>query len=87
MTDEEQKFMELRDAARAQWLSLDRILGMMIGVSIPEEVEEAGLVCPSCGAGEDKLEDTSELKNPKRLTCLECGRSCRMTEEKDNGSS
>ena len=85
MTDKEQKFMELRDAARAQCLSLDRILEMMIGISVPEEVAAAEIVCPSCGAAEDKLEDTSNLEDPKRLTCLECGKSCRMTEEKENG--
>lgn len=62
----------LREAARAQWMSLDRLLGVIIGA---EEESEAIFQCPHCGAPEEKMENTSDMSVANRWTCLECGTS------------
>lgn len=76
-----EELLELREAARAQWLSLDRILGILLG--IPEGVEDDAVVCPTCGADEDQLENTTDFNQPTRYTCLACGKSCGIKESRD----
>lgn len=55
----------------------------LLGDPEREAQEPAPRKCPHCGE-EDKLERTDEMGGPKRMTCLECGKSWLLPAEEED---